>query len=178
MAAVAPGFTGPDALAHHDARRDRACPQTGCIYQANGCTWKGKVGELTSHYKQCKFAVAQCPYGCNTKLEHHSLRSHMKECEFRPVNDCPCGRTFRFNMRTEHERDCLKFFQVNLPRARAEANEFRQKLNDQSGEVRRLRLQHAEKDAQAKQSPAPLARGPLPPTILRSCSTAPRRPVG
>jgi len=69
--------------------------------------------------------------------------------QYRPVNDCPCGGTFHFNMRAEHERDCLKFLQVNFPRIRKEEMALRQKLSERDADLRRLKLDHAEREAQA-----------------------------
>ncbi|KAL1525216.1 hypothetical protein AB1Y20_020083 [Prymnesium parvum] len=122
--------------------------KTGCIYQANGCKWKGKIRDLTDHYKSCNFAVTHCPYGCGTKLEQHSLRKHMKECVCRPVNDCPCGRTFAFNRRAEHESGCLKFLQLSLPRALAEAEALTKKLDERQHAMRQLRREHVLADVQ------------------------------
>ena len=59
----------------------------------------------------CSYAVTACPYGCGQKVDSKRLRMHQNCCEYRPVNDCPCGHTFRFNQRREHRQTCLAWHQ-------------------------------------------------------------------
>ena len=97
--------------------------QTCCIYKTNGCPWKGKVNELADHQQVCVYQVTVCPYGCGEKVDTKALRTHQKKCEFRPVNDCPCGQSFRFNQRREHRQNCLAWHQQMVPSLRQARDE-------------------------------------------------------
>lgn len=137
---------GPE-LSGRRLRRD-SCAQTCCVFKANGCSWKGKVADLASHHKVCTFAAAQCPYGCGRLVDQQHLRNHLKECDFRPVSDCPCGRTFRFNERVEHERACMQFLQASVPRLQAATEAANAKLVEHRCQMRELRADHVRDLAQ------------------------------
>lgn len=118
-----------------------------CIYKHNGCPWKGKVNELSAHQVVCKYALTACPYGCGQKVDSKGLHTHQKSCEFRPVNNCPCGQTFRFNQRREHRQTCLAWHQQMVPSLRLERDQATAELALKSETLRRLRSRCAEREA-------------------------------
>ena len=122
--------------------------QTCCIYKTNGCPWKGKVNELAAHQLVCTFQVTSCPYGCGEKIDTKALRTHQKRCEFRPVNDCPCGKAFRYNQRHEHRQNCLAWHQQIVPSLRQARDAAATELSQRTEALRRLKLAGAEREAQ------------------------------
>ena len=118
-----------------------------CIYKHNGCRWKGKVNELPAHQVVCTHAHTACPYGCGQKVDSKGQHTHQKTCEFRPVNDCPCGHTFRYNQRREHRQTCLAWHQQMVPSLRLARDQATDELALKSETLRRLRLRCAEREA-------------------------------
>ena len=121
--------------------------KTCCIYKHNGCPWKGKVNELPAHQIVCTYALTACPYGCGQKVDSKGLLTHQKSCGFRPVNNCPCGQTFRFNQRREHRQTCLGWHQHMVPSLRLARDQATDELALKSETLRRLRLRCAEREA-------------------------------
>ena len=121
--------------------------KTCCIYKHNGCPWKGKVNELPAHQIVCTYALTACPYGCGQKVDSKGLLTHQKSCGFRPVNNCPCGQTFRFNQRREHRQTCLGWHQHMVPSLRLARDQATDELALKSETLRRLQLRCAEREA-------------------------------
>ena len=69
------------------ARRTRSLSRmrSCCIYKAHGCSWKGRVSELSQHYRSCSYAAGPCPFGCGRNLTPASYASHVLSCELRTV---------------------------------------------------------------------------------------------
>ena len=121
--------------------------KTCCVYKSNGCPWKAKVNELSAHQAVCTYAVTVCQYGCGQKVDSEGMHAHQKRCEYRPVNDCPCGHTFRFNQRREHRQTCLAWHQQMVPSLRLARDQATHELAVRSETLKHLRLRCAKHEA-------------------------------
>ena len=45
------------------------------MYKNYGCTWKGKVADLSVHQETCEYAVGECPNKCGAKLKRGQFRA-------------------------------------------------------------------------------------------------------
>ena len=59
LAPLKEGDLQPNLMAAKLLSRMRSC----CIYKAHGCSWKGRVSELSQHYRSCSYAAGPCPFG-------------------------------------------------------------------------------------------------------------------
>lgn len=75
-------------------------------------------------------------------------------CEYRPVNDCPCGQTFRARERATHELDCLPFLKQKLPRVREQRDKANAAVRELTAAARALRDESAERDVATASSMA------------------------
>ena len=81
LAPLKEGDLQPNLMAAKLLSRMRSC----CIYKAHGCSWKGRVSELSQHYRSCSYAAGPCPFGCGRNLTPASYASHVLSCELRTV---------------------------------------------------------------------------------------------
>ena len=74
-----------------------------------GCWWKGCVGELDAHLRECKWAPVKCiNEGCTESPRRKDLLEHNATCEHRTV---PCGHCYKQQVQrslAEHEGNCLQ----------------------------------------------------------------------
>ena len=80
-----------------------------CTNKGNGCTWKGKLANLESHFAQaCTFNLVQCSYCKKYKDTASKVKYHYCTCPMYPVL-CPhgCGSKFvRKKLQDHVDKNC------------------------------------------------------------------------
>ena len=77
-----------------------------CYYRPDGCTWKGTVQLLESHFDQCPFKLIQCHY-CDNFYKLKEEQEHMSsKCI---VEKCRCGEVVKRDEMRAHITSCPKY---------------------------------------------------------------------
>ena len=57
-----------------------------CVYNIEGCGWKGELAKLEDHVATCEIQDVECPLECGVAVKQQKLDDHVK-------NECPCRQT-------------------------------------------------------------------------------------
>lgn len=98
-----------------------------CPQQNAGCTWEGRLRDLTRHQSHCVFPRTLCPH-CGCMLCDAESKSHQQSCPFRILR-CPFCKTHRdtaANLSSKHYSTCPQI-PVPCPRG-CGAKPFRKNL--------------------------------------------------
>ena len=86
-----------------------------CSQKKHGCTWVGRLDELTKHLetdsvKGCKYALVSCSLSCGKQLFRCKLSDHLSnECQLRPYTCKFCNYSSTYEDVTKHFSSCLEY---------------------------------------------------------------------
>ena len=76
----------------------------------HGCSWKGPLGKLEDHMKECNFVDVSCPKNCGKELKGKDVKQHLdEECPNRVVPCDHCDEEMQWNGLESHFKTCPKF---------------------------------------------------------------------
>ena len=108
-----PSCQEPTFAAMHDKRLEKILSELEvfCENQQRGCNWKGGLGKLNDHLKECPFVTISCKYdGCLTYELRRDMPTHEANCGRRPFRcEHCCDYESTFDGSNEHWSTCIKY---------------------------------------------------------------------
>ena len=83
-------------------QRELNALEVHCARSKAGCTWKGELGNLTEHQKDCPFVYVTCKFCIRPYLRLQVVQHESSECEQRIVRCDDCGTTVFYNLMKFH----------------------------------------------------------------------------
>ncbi|XP_044174909.1 TNF receptor-associated factor 6-like isoform X2 [Acropora millepora] len=81
-----------------------------CRLKKHGCPWKGPLGNLEDHLKECDFVDVSCPKNCGKKFQRRDLEKHLKDdCPNTKVRCTYCTEEVLRNRVENHFQDCPQY---------------------------------------------------------------------
>lgn len=102
-----------------------------CNNQNHGCTWSGKLQNLTDHLSLCAYKEVQCPNaGCAIKLLSQNLKEHVEvNCLFKKAACLWCGVSISQAEQQNHKKICPRL-PLSCPEGCGESSIPRNSIDD------------------------------------------------
>ena len=110
-------------------QRDIKNSECHCVFDTEGCSWKGILADLQEHEKQCDYIEVTCPQ-CGASMTKKDLQLHqLDDCPHRLVPCRYCSQPVQIDKVDDHDLQCNKI-PINCPQNCGASNLTRQSLND------------------------------------------------
>ncbi|XP_015750498.1 PREDICTED: TNF receptor-associated factor 6-like [Acropora digitifera] len=74
------------------------------------CPWKGPLGKLEDHLKECGFVEVSCPKNCGNKFQRKDLKKHLEDdCPNRTIPCTFCTEEVLRNRMENHSHVCPQY---------------------------------------------------------------------
>lgn len=110
-------------------QRDIKNSECHCVFNTEGCNWKGIFADLEEHEKGCDYIEVTCPQ-CDASITKKNLQLHQQnDCTHRPVPCRYCSQPVQIDKVDDHDLQC-KEIPLDCPRNCGAPNLTRRSLDD------------------------------------------------
>ena len=110
-------------------QRDIRNSECHCVFDTDGCSWKGIFADLQEHEKKCDYVEVMCPQ-CGASITKKNLQLHQqKDCPHRLVPCRYCSQPVQIDKVDDHDLEC-KEIPINCPQNCGTPNLTRRSLDD------------------------------------------------
>ena len=110
-------------------RRDIKNSECHCVFNTEGCSWKGILADLEEHEKNCDYVEVTCAQ-CGASITKKTLQLHERnDCAHRLVPCRHCSQPVQIDRVDDHDLQC-KEIPIDCPHNCGAPNLTRQSLDD------------------------------------------------